>query len=135
MRHLRSLSLGLFCVSSFGMISGSLTLAQEADKKPEEVFKVASVEVTPAQGTSTVGGKLQFKAVAKDASGQALPDLVKNWFVAPFDSGAAEDNGEVSFVQPGEITVSALIGKKLGYAHILVSKPHIARIDVSAPSA
>src|SRR5215469_18674410 len=79
--------------------------AQEGEKKPEEASKVASVEVTPAQGTSTVGGKLQFKAVAKDASGQALPDPVKNWFVAPFDSGAAEENGEVSFVQPGEITV------------------------------
>ena len=135
MRYLRSTPIRLFSFSLLMAILGSLSLAQEADKKPEEASKVASVEVTPAQGTSTVGGKLQFKAVAKDASGQALPDPVKNWFVAPFDSGAAEENGEVSFVQPGEITVSALIGKKLGYAHILVSKPHIARIDVSTPAA
>jgi plastocyanin len=135
MRNLRSLPFGLFCVSLVLMTSGSLSLAQDANKKPEETSKVASVEVTPAQGTSTVGGKLQFKAVAKDANGQALPDPVKNWLVAPFDSAAADEKGEVSFVQPGEITVSALIGKKLGYAHILVSKPHIARIDVSAPSA
>jgi len=135
MRYLRSIPIRLFSFSLLMAILGSLSLAQEADKKPEEASKVAAVEVTPAQGTSTVGGKLQFKAVAKDASGQALPDPVKNWFVAPFDSGAAEENGEVSFVQPGEITVSALIGKKLGYAHILVSKPHIARIDVSTPAA
>ena len=135
MRHLRSLPLCLLSISSYVLISGSLTLAQDTDKKPEEPSKVASVEVTPAQATSAVGGKLPFKAVAKDANGQPLPDPVKNWFVAPFDSGAADPNGEVSFVQPGEITVSALIGKKLGYAHILVSKPHIARIDVSAPPA
>ena len=135
MRHLCSLSFRFLCVPPLLLISGSLALAQDAPKNPEEVSKVASVEVTPAQGTSTVGGKLQFKAVGKDASGQALPDPVRNWFAAPFDSASADDKGEVSFVQPGEITVSALIGKKLGYAHIVVSKPHIARIDVSAPSA
>jgi len=138
MRNLRSFCVHLFSVSSSLLILGSLTLAQnsqDADKKPEEASKVASVEVIPAQGTSTVGDKLQFKAVAKDANGQPLPDHVKKWLTAPFDSAAADENGEVSFVQPGEITVSALIGKKLGYAHILVSKPHIARIDVSAPAA
>jgi len=137
MRNLPLLCIRLLSSSSLFLI-GSFTLAQapqDADKKPEEVSKVASVEVTPAQATSTVGGKLQFKAVAKDADGQPLLDHVKNWLVAPFDSAAADEHGEVSFVQPGEITVSALIGKKLGYAHVLVSKPPIARIDVSAPSA
>jgi len=107
---------------------------QESEKKPEEVSKVVSVEVSPAQSTSTVGGKLQFKAVAKDANGQPLPDPVKHWFAAPFDSAAADDNGEVSFVQPGEITIGALIGKKIGYAHVIISKPHIAGIEVPALS-
>lgn len=135
MRYLCFLPLRLFPIPLLVLISSSFTLAQDADKKPEEVSKVASVEITPAQATSTVGGKLQFKAVAKDANGQVMPDPVKNWMVAPFDSGAAEENGEISFVQPGEITVSALIGKKLGYAHVLVAKPHIARIEVSTPPA
>jgi len=102
----------------------------QSEQKPKEESKVVTVEVTPAQATAAVGSKLQFKAVAKDASGQVLPDKVKSWFAAPFDSAAADENGEVSFVQPGEIMVEALIGKKTGYAHISVSKPHIARIDV-----
>ena len=109
--------------------------AQEAEKKPEEASKVATVEVTPAQATSPVGGKLEFKAVAKDASGQPLPDAVKYWFAAPFDAASADQKGEVSFVEPGEITIGAVIGKKIGYAHVSVAKPHIANITVSPVAA
>src|SRR5260221_8964607 len=108
---------------------------QEPEKKAEEESKVASIEVTPLKSTAAVGTKLQFKAVAKDANGQALPDAVKHWYAAPFDSAVAEDTGQVTFVQPGEITVEAVIGKKIGYAHISVGRPHIARIEVSGPSA
>jgi hypothetical protein len=109
--------------------------AQEPDKKTEEDPKVASIEVTPAKSTAPVGTKLQFKAVVKDANGQPLPNPIKHWYAAPFDSAVAEETGEVSFVQPGEITVEAVIGKKIGYAHVTVGRPHIARIDVSTPSA
>jgi hypothetical protein len=108
---------------------------QEPEKKAEEESKVATIEVTPMKSTAAVGTKLQFKAVGKDANGRALPDPVKNWYAAPFDSAVAEGTGEVSFVQPGEITVVAVIGKKTGYAHISVGRPHIARIDVAGPSA
>lgn len=104
-------------------------------KKPEEVSKVDSVEVTPSQSSTPVGGKLQFKAVAKDASGQPLPDAVKFWFAAPFDAASADDKGEVSFVEPGEITIGAVIGKKIGYAHVSVAKPHITAIVVTPISA
>jgi len=106
-----------------------------AGQKPDETSKVATVEVTPAQATTPVGGKLQFKAVAKDSAGQPLPDAVKYWFAAPFDAASADEHGEVSFVQPGEITVGAEIGKKIGYAHVTVGKPHIATISIAPPSA
>ncbi len=105
------------------------------EKKPEEVSKVDSIEVTPAQSSIPVGGKLQFKAVGKDAAGQPLPDTVKHWFVAPFDAAVADEKGEVSFVEPGEILVGAMMGKKVGYAHITVAKPHISAIAVTAPAA
>lgn len=105
------------------------------DDKSKEESKAASVEVTPGQATAAIGSKLQFKAIAKDESGQVLQEKVKLWFAEPFDSAGADENGEVSFVQPGEITVGALVGKKTGYAHVTVSRPHIARLDVSSPGA
>jgi hypothetical protein len=106
-----------------------------SEKKDEESSKVASVEVTPAETSTPIGGKLQFMAVAKDAAGQPLPDTVKFWFAAPFDAATVDGHGEASFVEPGEITIGATIGKKIGYAHVTVGKPHIASIDVATPAS
>jgi hypothetical protein len=121
------------------LLAPALTAAAQnapaTGKKPEEVSKVDSVEVTPSQSSTPVGSKLQFKAVAKDASGQVLPDTVKFWFAAPFDAASADDKGEVSFVEPGEITIGAVIGKKIGYAHVSVAKPHVATITLTPISA
>ncbi len=118
--------LGTFAASAFAQDPLS------KDKKAEEVSKVATVEVTPSQSDAAIGSKLKFQAVAKDSAGQPLPDKVKFWFAAPFDGASADENGEVSFVQPGEVTVGAVVGKKIGYAHVTVGKPHIASIDVAA---
>jgi len=133
-----------FCLSlwlagmAVGAIGAAPALAQkplEPEQKADEKSNIAKVEVTPATGTAAIGSKMQFKAVAKDASGQVLPDAVKYWYAAPFDAGGADQHGEISFFQPGEVTVGALIGSKFGYAHITVSKPHIAKIDVAAPGS
>ena len=107
----------------------------EPEQKPGENSNVAVVEVTPAQATASVGGKVTFKAVAKDASGNMLPDPVKFWFAAPTDVAGAAQTGEISFFQPGEVTVGAFIGNKIGYAHVTVGKPHIARLDVAPAGA
>jgi hypothetical protein len=103
----------------------------EPEQKPGETSNVAVVLVTPSQATAAVGGKLTFQAVAKDASGNPLPDSVKFWFAAPTDVAGADQSGVVSFFQPGEVTIGALIGNKIGYAHVTIGKPHIARIDVA----
>jgi len=121
-----------FFVASFVTLPALAQDPLSAEKKPEEVSKVATVEVTPAQTTTPVGSKLQFKAVAKDSAGNPLPDAVKYWFAAPFDAASADDKGEVSFVEPGEITVGAEIGKKIGYAHVTVGKPPIASISIAS---
>ncbi|HUL35859.1 MAG TPA: Ig-like domain-containing protein [Candidatus Eisenbacteria bacterium] len=107
----------------------------EPEAKPGEVSNIAVVEVTPDHATATVGAKMAFKAVAKDAAGNTLPDAVKYWFAAPFDVAGADQSGEISFFQPGEVTIGALIGSKIGYAHVTVEKPHIVRIDIAPVTA
>jgi len=127
----------VFVLTGITMLATSALAQDDAnkDKKPEEVSKVETVEVTPSQSSTAIGTKLKFQALAKDSAGQPLPDKVKFWFAAPFDAASADDNGEVSFVQPGEVTVGAVIGKTIGYAHVTVGKPHIAAIDLAAPAA
>jgi plastocyanin len=123
------LSLSMLCTAP----SSRAQNATDAEKDKKEESKVVTVEVTPAQVSSSIGDKVQFKAIGKDANGQAQPDAVKTWFAAPFDSAGADTTGVVSFFHPGEITVGAVIGGKTGYAHVIVGKPHIARIDLAAP--
>jgi hypothetical protein len=125
----------LLAATAIGALPATAQKPLEPEQKPGETTNVAVVEVTPDQATVAIGAKVQFKAVAKDASGKTLPDAVKFWYAAPFDAAGAEQNGEVSFFQPTEVTVGALIGGKFGYAHVVVSKPHIARIDVRAPGS
>ncbi len=90
------------------------------------------VEVRPASVTADVGQQLKFTAVGKDASGQALPDTPSFWFAAPFDLAGAE-NGVVTFYQPGEVLIGAVIGGKTGYAKVTVKPAPVARIDIFAP--
>jgi hypothetical protein len=132
----RGLSVSVFLGAMSVVVNSAFAQdAPNAEKKAEEASKVATVEVVPGQTTVAIGSKLQFKAVAKDSAGQVVREAVKFWFAAPFDAASADEKGEVSFVQPGEITVGAVIGKKIGYAHVTVGKPHIASIGIYAPTA
>ena len=122
-------------IATLGALPAAAQKPLEPEQKADDKSNIATVEVTPGTATAAIGGKVQFKAVAKDKSGNILPDAVKYWYAAPFDAAGAEQTGEISFFQPGEITVGALIGSKIGYAHVVVTKPHIARIDVAKPTA
>ncbi len=105
---------------------------QKDESKKKDESKVAKVEVTPAEASGAIGNKMQFSAAGKDAEGKPLPDKVKLWFAAPFDIAGADQNGVISLIGPGEVIVGAVVGGKVGYARVKVSKPHIARIDVAA---
>jgi len=129
--HLSLVALAILCTVPASQAQN----ANDAGKDKKEESKVATVEVTPAQASASIGEKVQFKAIGKDANGQVQPDPVKTWFAAPFDSVGADNNGVASFFHPGEMTIGAVIGGKTGYAHVSVAKPHAARIELAAAPA
>ncbi len=92
--------------------------------------KAQTVEVTPTNIQASVGDKVKFSAVAKDASGSALSAKPMIWFAAPFDVAGADKEGVVVFHQPGEVTVGAVVAGKPGYAHVTVVAPPVAKIDI-----
>ncbi len=112
-----------------GIAFAPITRAQET--KPAEAPKPASIEVTPNGTEVHVGDKVQFKAVAKDASGKVLDVKPETWFAAPFDVAGADDKGVVVFHQPGAVTVGVVIADKPGFAHVTVVTPPVARIDIA----
>jgi len=89
-----------------------------------------TVEITPASPDLSVGQKLKFTAVAKDASGNVLNEKASVWFAVPFDLAKAGDDGTVSFSEPGEVMLGAIVGGKPGFIKVTVKPAPVARIDI-----
>jgi plastocyanin len=96
--------------------------------------KPHSVKITPNDTKVQVGDKVQFTAVAKDASGAIVPVNVTLWSADPFDIAGTDQSGLVTFHLPGEVTVAAVVAGKTGYAHVTVLVPPPATVEVSAPA-
>jgi len=110
-----------------------LAVAQQtATKSDQPSTSVApkTVEITPATARAEVGQQLKFSAVAKDATGQVLDQKASIWFAAPFDLAAA-DGANVTFYEPGEVKVGAVIGGKTGYATVTVAPAKVAKIEIA----
>src|SRR5271156_4619352 len=107
-----------------------MVCAQEVGAPPTPP-KAQTVEVTPKDAKVHVGDKLQFSAVAKDASGKALGAKPMIWFAAPFDVAGADKEGVVVFHEPGEVTVGAVVAGKPGFATVTVLDKPVAKVEVA----
>src|ERR1700685_1209340 len=108
--------------------------ARAQETKPAEGPKPATVEITPNGTEVHMGDKVQFKAVAKDASGKVLDVKPQTWLDDPCDVAGADDNGVVVFHDPGIVTVGVVIADKAWYAHVTVVTPPVAKIDIAPVS-
>jgi len=110
------------------LMVASLAVAGQEPPKPDVVF---AVEITPARVEAQVGQQLKFKAVARDASGNAIDAKQVIWFAGPFDLAITDDAGNVSLFGPGEVEVGAAIGGKVGRAKITVKPQPVASVEIS----
>jgi hypothetical protein len=111
-------------------VVGPTVSAQTPQPSPAATPAVATVEISPAKVEAEVGKPLKFTATAKDASGNTLNMKPTVWFAAPFDLAAADENGTVSFFQPGEVMVGALVGGKPGFIRFKVKPTPVASIEI-----
>jgi hypothetical protein len=106
------------------ILSCAVAQGQNSSHTPSPAA-VKTVEITSAQTEYEVGQHVKFSAVLKDESRKPLNEKVARWFAAPFDLAAVDENGTVSFYQPGEVTIGVYIG----------SKPHLTKVRVNAAAA
>jgi hypothetical protein len=77
-----------------------------------------------------VGQKVKFTAVAKDAAGNVINVTPSTWFAVPFDLAGADDSGTISFFNPGEVLLGAIVGGKPGFIKVMVKPGPVTRIDL-----
>ena len=109
--------------------TGALARQQSEPVKPEAV---KTVEVTSPVAEAEVGQQLKLTAVAKDESGKTLDVKPAVWFAAPFDVASADNEGTVSFFNPGEAQVGAVVAGKVGFARIKVKPATVTSIELLA---
>ena len=119
----------LFAVVVFISAIGHTYAAAQGD---QPASAVATIEIKSPAVEAEVGKPLKFTAVAKDKAGSTLKEQPTAWFAAPFDLAHAQDDGTVSFYQPGEVLVGAIVGGKPGFTKIMVKTPPVARVDIGA---
>lgn len=91
---------------------------------------VKTVELTPNIAEAEVGQQLKLTAVAKDESGKTVDVKPATWFAAPFDVVSADNSGNISFYNPGEAQVGAVVAGKVGSVRIRVKPAPVASIDL-----
>jgi hypothetical protein len=126
MRTFRSL-LAVLCVALLVAMATAISTAQEQTSAPTST-KLA--ELTPATDDISVGQKVKFTAVVKDASGNKTNAPASAWFAAPFDLAAVDESGTVSFFSPGEVLVGAIVGGKTVLTRVMVKPGPVTRIDI-----
>ncbi|PYS04792.1 MAG: hypothetical protein DMG12_09245, partial [Acidobacteria bacterium] len=80
------------------------------------------------------GQQLKFSAIGYDEAGNKLDATPSAWYATPFDLAYADEQGAVTFVQPGEVRIGALINGRSGFVSISVKPQAVARIEIKAPS-
>ena len=96
--------------------------------------KPARVEVTSRVTEVEAGQQLKFSAIGYDEAGNKLDATPSAWYATPFDLAYADEQGAVTFVQPGEVRIGALINGRSGFVSISVKPQAVARIEIKAPS-
>lgn len=91
---------------------------------------VKTVELTPNVAEAEVGQQLKLTAVAKDESGKTVDVKPATWFAAPFDVVSADNSGNISFFNPGEAQVGAVVAGKVASVRIRVKPAPVASIDL-----
>lgn len=97
--------------------------------------QVKTVSITPAKAEAEVGQQVKLTVSGLDAEGKTVEQKAMLWAAVPGDLAAASNDGVISLFAPGEVTVIAVVGGKLGRAHIRVKPARVAKVEIENLSA
>src|SRR5207249_1403049 len=98
-------------------------------------LSVASVAVSPAAATISVGSAQQLGAVVKDANGNVLTGRTVTWTASRTTIATASASGLVTGVAVGSATITATSEGQSGTASVTVAIVPVASVTVSPTAA
>jgi plastocyanin len=114
--------------------TAAISSAQDPAAKTQAPV-VATIEVTPASTDISPGQKVKFTAIAKDAAGKVITTPPTTWFAAPFDLAAVDESGTVSFFNPGEVLIGAIVGGKPHFTKVMVKTGPVTQVEIAPAQA
>src|SRR5437867_2766541 len=98
-------------------------------------LSVASVAVSPAAATISVGSAQQLGAVVKDANGNVLTGRTVTWTTSSTTIATVSASGLVTGVAVGSATITATSEGQSGTASVTVFRAPVASVTVSPATA
>src|SRR6266566_3087832 len=131
-------------VSASGLVTGvaagsaTITATSEGQSGTSALtvtnVPVASVTLSPAAATVTVGTTTQLTATPKDANGTALGGRAVTWATSNAAAAAVSASGVVTGVAAGSATITATSEGQSGTSAITVTNVPVASVTVSPAS-
>src|SRR5216683_7835933 len=128
MRTLNNLLVAVCCFIVVLVPTGPTLFAQHSGGSSASGTR--TVDLEPETSDITVGQKIKFRAVIKDPSGRTTPATATAWFAAPFDLAGVDQSGTVSFFNPGEVVVGAMVAGRSAFVRVVVKPAPVARVDI-----
>ena len=132
-------------VSASGLVTGvaagsaTITATSEGQSGTSAItvtnVPVASVTVSPATASITVGATTQLTATPKDANGTALTGRAVTWATSNASVATVSTTGRVTGVTAGSATITATSEGKSGTSAITVTNVPVASVTVTPTSA
>jgi hypothetical protein len=107
-------------------ITASVGAVQQTLALQVAATAVASLTVTPAINEARTGDVIRFKAVAKDAQGREITDIMPVWSFNP-GQGLVEPDGAFVGYEAGEYTVTASLGNRTAEAVVTLTERDVRR--------
>mgnify|MGYP000844858988 CR=1 FL=1 len=92
--------------------------------------QVKTVSITPAKAEGEVGQQIKLSVAGLDADGKPIEQKAQLWAAIPGDVAVASEDGTIALFAPGEATIIAVVGGKLGRATIRVKPARVAKVVI-----